>query len=287
MRAKIFFFIFLSISTCSYGQIDPILNSEGNRNFWFNPASIATYNESEVSGAFRNQWANTNLQFITLNTLAGIKFAPFQANEHEVAVGFNYLYDRFGILRNTKIQIPINYQIPIRKMHLGFGISPGLQRFSAVLCEADSLVLPFVAATQSKFNLDGGLFLYHDRFSFGISATQLLNQRYEDWNFNASLTGYISAQYTQPINTNMKMEFTGIYRKVKGFSTASILANFCLYDRFRVGGGIRDTSVFIVSASARVFNFHLGYYYEKQTSLLFNNMAVSHEIRLSYELPQN
>lgn len=285
---------FLICSLYSNAQQDPLLASEGQRAFWFNPASTGTLNQYSVNSVARRQWAGVegSPAIAQLNgALKCIEFGNNPTNPSGIgSVGLNYMYDQIGQVNTNSLDLHLNLQFRIKKTFLSIGLAPGIRRMHV---DWDHFVFPTpdpdpviknINETEFAFSLGGGIYWFNERFSLGVSATHLTAERFTDINYQAARHYYVSGSYKQPLTKGISLRAVVVYRT----DLVTNLIGGMLYcdlmnEKLSFGLGTRYQSGSTVSISTRLGKFYAGYFMEYQT-VFSGNAYFSHEIRLAYEL---
>jgi type IX secretion system PorP/SprF family membrane protein len=287
------FIVFLSTSL--FAQQDPVYTSEGQRSFWFNPASIGTYNAYSINSVGRVRFANYEGAPKGLKLNGALKCLKIGDSDNPFstgAVGINYRYDSFGMMKTHNISVPVNMQFKIKDTYLSVGISPGLQsiRFDGMWIlpspGPDPVILPIVDASQTKFDAGAGVQWYGRNFSLGFASTHLFEQEYDELGFRAARHIYINGSYEYPFNDKFALKATGVVRSVDGFSSAQAMLSgiFGSKNELTLGLGLRDRSTLMGAVTKRFNKFYVGYFVEHSNSALSNSGWFSHEVRIAFEL---
>lgn len=285
---------FLICTLNANAQLDPLLTSEGQRAFWFNPASVATLNQYSVNSVGRVQWAGIDGEPLTTQLNGAFKCIEFGNNPVHPAgigsVGLNYMYDQIGHINTHSLDLHLNVQFRIKKNFLSIGLAPGISRMHVDLNhfvfptpEPDP-VIQNINRTEYAFRLAGGIYWFNERFSFGLSATHLTEERFSDLNFQALRHYYASGSYKQPLTEKMSVRAVAVYRTDLAFNAfGGMLYWDLMNEKLSVGLGARNQSATMAAISTRLGKFYAGYFIERVT--VFSTKAYySHEIRLAYEL---
>ncbi|MDG1913322.1 MAG: PorP/SprF family type IX secretion system membrane protein [Crocinitomix sp.] len=292
---KVLTVIFALLSTSLFAQQDPIYISEGQRSFWFNPASIGTYNSYSINTVGQLRFVNYEGAPKGLQLNGALKCMKIGDSENPFstgAVGINYRYDRYGMMEMHHVSVPINIQFKIKNTYLSVGVSPGLQSigFDALWIPptsvADPAILPVMDASQTKFDAGAGVQWYGRNFSLGFASTHLFEQRYDELGFEAARHIYLSGSYSYPFNDKFALKATGVGRSVNGFySTQAMLSGiFGSKNELTFGIGWRDRNTLMGAITKRFNKFYLGYFLDYGSSQLTNGGWFSHEVRIAFEL---
>ena len=189
MTSRKIFFLTIIIFACNFGilaQQVPFFTQYMMNPYVYNPAFAGTIYHYQLNASYRYQWVGVEdspVSFYVSGHGHVGKDHPFQRRRHmnqndwHNGVGFIVSTDQTGpIIRRNTVMISYAYDMPLGKItRLSFGISAGMRQFqvdgnkaiardASVEISSPSVLLPDASA---------GLWLYHDLFFVGISATQL------------------------------------------------------------------------------------------------------------------
>ncbi|NOQ73667.1 MAG: type IX secretion system membrane protein PorP/SprF [Crocinitomix sp.] len=286
--------ILLVFSASVYGQQDPLFASEGQRSFWFNPASIGTFNTFSINSIARTQWngvaggpASIELNGAFKGLKIGSKETPFSTG----AVGLSYRFETIGNSRSNQLTVPLNLQFKLSDSYLSIGISPGLHNLEfpggwvppSTDPEVDPAIPPRV--NQTQFTAGAGVQWYGRRFSLGLSSTHLTTEKFDALNYQAARHYYVNGSYVHPFNEKFALSAIAVGRADGATASAQGLlsAIFGEKNKVSVGLGYRNGNSVIGAVTARYNKFYVGYFVEYFDSILSNG-TFSHEIRIAFEL---
>lgn len=278
--------LFVFTSFLSFGQQDPLFTGEGLRSFWFNPGSYGTHNQYSAYVRGRVQWVGEETAPQSLQFVGEFKGISLGFAGAAIGGGLHVLHDRIGHSENTWLQVPLNVQIPIKRSYLSFGISPGLHnvRFTEGFVPPSPLpdpTLPIVES-QSKYSMGAGITWYNYLFSFGVGATHLTAENFDELNYQAARHYYGHASYRFYTTRTFSIRPVAVFRTDGAVS--SIAGMFYGDSRyFSVGLGYRSGSSFLMGVSGRFKNLSLSYFAEYTQNPLSPNFW-THEVRLAFEI---
>ena len=292
--------LLLSILTFSaFAQQDFIFQSEGQRSFWFNPASIGTYNLYSANSVAKTQWTNIDQAPFGLQINGALKclaFANGEAPFSTGAVGLAYRFERFGVERSHFISVPINMQFKLNNSYLSIGISPGLHslNYKGIWLPPTGVFdpnIPPVGLTKTRFTGGAGMQWFNHKFSLGLASTHLIPERFGELNYESRRQYYLQGSYKQRLTRSFSLEGMSILR-ADGFlaSLTGMLygvfnrkKEFSVGNEFSIGLGYRNGHSFLGALTARFNRIYVGYFLENFRSH-FTSIAFSHEIRIAFEL---
>lgn len=287
-------FLFLFFTGHSMAQQDPLFASEGQRSFWFNPASIGTLNAYSVNTVGRRQWVGLDGAPTSLQVNAAYKGLRFKSNGAtfaKSALGVNYLFDQIGYMRAHTVTVPFNFQIKLANTFLSIGVSPGLQNrviYGGVWIPPspgpDPVISP-IGVTDTEFLMGAGIHWYNHRFSLGFAANHLFEERFEKIAYNTVRTYYANASYSYPVLRGLTLRGVATWRYAGGFQsiTGMVYGIMGATNELSVGLGYRGRDSVIGAVTKRFGKFYGGYFIEYLTSPLAPGYF-THEIRMAFEL---
>lgn len=198
------------VSIFVFGQQEAQFAQYYNNPYYFNPAAGGLTKTIDVDFGYRRQWVgiegtpqsvyatvNSEISFDQRNVvLEGLKqdsLFGFSTPKNSVGinknvVGGRVLFDQIGPFSMTSAMASYAYHLRLTaKTMLSLGVSAGISNFGimsnkiVMLDNDDSQYANFLAhnGNQTIFNLNAGLVFYGERFQFGISSTQILQNDIE------------------------------------------------------------------------------------------------------------
>jgi type IX secretion system PorP/SprF family membrane protein len=164
--------------TCTAQQM-PLYTNYLLNNYAYNPAVAGSEKQTKASLNYRDQWT-------------GFKGAPktFLVSVHgplkkakNVALGGLVLSDQAGLLTRTSGYLSFTYHLKLsKKTTLAAGLSGGMVQYRVklydkIIYDEDDNLLYNNVVNANTYDANAGIYLYHDKFFFGASALQLLNNR--------------------------------------------------------------------------------------------------------------
>ncbi|MFT5822828.1 MAG: type IX secretion system PorP/SprF family membrane protein [Crocinitomix sp.] len=285
----------VSLFTLStFAQQDVIYQSEGQRSYWFNPASIGTYNLYSANSVAKTQWTSFDQAPLGLQVNGAIRCLAFGKKSGVPfatgTTGLSYRFEKIGTMRSHFVSVPINIQFKLNKTYLSVGISPGFHSLSFAgvwfppTVEFDPAIPP-IGISETKFNAGAGIQLYNYKFSLGLSSTHLFSERFEKLNYQARRHYYLHGSYKQRLTRSFSLEGISALRTDGTASsfTGMLYGVFSKKNEFSVGLGYRNGSSFLGALTARFDKIYVGYFLEYYQSSFVSN-TFSHEIRIAFEL---
>lgn len=315
--------VFIGMNTAHAQQESQFANVIQNP-YVFNPAAGGMTNLLQVDLAYRNQWlASTgNPTTVYLSGHAQIKFGksgnglgefnlkrePFYTNPTRTignikhVVGGKVISDGIGPFQKTGVYGSYAVHLPMtKKLNVGLGLSAGWGNFqidpskTMALDQNDNTLSQFTSSRSKQNVLDAqaGLVIYGERFYFGISGTQLLNntvsiENVETGNaLNRHL--FIVSSYLFEINDEFEVEPFVILKGVKNSPLSLDIGSKVHYHKFAWAGlQYRTGNSFAVSFGANFLNnFRASYAFEYGAKKVRMSNAGTHEIHLGYLIGNN
>lgn len=291
---RIFITIILLSSMVGFAQQDPNLRSDGFSPFWTNPASYGVNNNLSTHLIGKLQW--TGLEgapklFMT-NTEAYLHVGPSQDNP-KVKFGTGIMYTGFliGFQKTQILKIPINIITNLGKCQLGVGVGLGFLRngftsnWVPPMTTNDPL-LP-AASSQSKFDMDAGIFLNHKNFYVGISSTHLFQPLFSEINFQSARHYYLQGGCRFKVGEHHIVPQVNL--KADGASILFWNLNYFQFkeDIFSIGAGFGMGRELLLAATYRFKAFKIAYNFDLNFGPLSNQTSGSHELRLSLVFPKS
>lgn len=286
---KILTAILVLLSTSLFAQQDPVYASEGQRSFWFNPASIGTYNLYSINSVGRMNWigvAAVQKGFQLNGSLKCLRIGSADNPFSTGAVGVNYNYETNGFLKSHQVTVPINMQFKLKKTYISVGLSPGVQNIDIEGSWFLTTNPSISSVSQAKFTTGAGVQWFGRNFSIGVASTHLFNERFERINYQVSRHYYLNGSYKQPLGDKFALGAVFVARTVESFSSAQAMVSgiFGSKNELTVGLGYRSRSVLLASVTKRFNKFYIGYFGEIYNSTLSNGGLFTHELRIAFEL---
>ncbi len=263
-----------------------------------NPAYAGSRNVVSATALYRNQWV-------------GIAGAPETAtfsidapiNAKRMGVGFQAYSDKAGIIKNNGVSAAYSYRLRMEKATLSFGMQAGIKQYradfaSVNLNQSNTFIDPAFAQNVDKvlFDVGAGVYFNTDKFYFGISAMDLLRNRFSSYqSVNFSLGSreeihyFLSTGVVLPLNDDFKLKPSALVKAVKGAPVeGDINLTLWIKDVIAIGGQYRTSAdiagMLEIQATPQI---RIGYAYDYSTTELRKFNSGSHEIMLRYEFGFN
>ena len=266
------------VSFAAVAQQDPVYASEGQRSFWFNPASIGTYNAYSANSVFRKQWVGVDASPLNLEFNGAIKFLTIGNTNSPHATGATGLLYRYKTVGNTnshQVVVPLNFQYRMSNSILSIGVSPGfinrekLDIWIPPTPVPDPEIVP-TSAHQSRFTTGAGVQWYGQNFAIGIASTHLFQERFEKVNYQSIRVYYLNGMYTHSFNEKFAINGLAVVR-TDSYTTAFqglINGEFGSANKFTAGLGYRNSRTIIGALTKRYNRLYFGYFIEYSDLIL-------------------
>jgi len=278
------------MSVVTMAQQDPMYTQYMFNLSSVNAAAIGRGNNISFMNVDRFQWVGFKGAPKTYSLTADIPVKFFNSG-----IGFTYINDNIGPEHTNNFYIDYAYHIHLgRDIRLGMGLKAGFKVYSA---DFSNVGQDGVADEEFASNINGdfmpnfglGLFLYGQKYYFGLSSPKLVNHKYENTS-NASggeeRHYFIIGGYVLPINDQVVFKPSVAVKFVKNAPASyDISANFMLYDRFWAGLAYRSGDAISFLTQFEVTErLSIGYAYDITLSKIRTTSSGSHEIMLRFDL---
>ena len=312
----------LFLSSSIFAQQESQFANYIHNPYIFNPAAAGMMDLIQVDLGYRNQFTgidgNPSTVYLTGHTQIGSKnegIGEFNLNKENLfqtpdrtigklkhVIGGKFSKDGIGPFQKTSLYGSYAVHMPlIKSLNIGVGLSAGWSNFqidqNKVILhdDNDNIYNQFSSNLSKQNNLDiqTGLVLYNDKFFFGLSGTQLLNntvniEQIETTNtLNRHL--FLLSSYSLGISEKLDLEPFVLIKAAQKSPTSFDLGIRIKYNK-AIWGGIqyRKGNAFAVSAGMNVLkNFNVSYAFEYGTKSIRIGSAGSHELQLGFLIGNN
>lgn len=263
-----------------------------------NPAYAGSRNVVSATVLYRNQWVGMDGAPETATFSID---APFSSKR--MGIGFQAYSDKAGIIKNNGASATYAYRLRMNKATLSFGMQAGVKQYQAQyssvgLSQNNQTIDPAFASNVDKILFDAGAGVYYnsDRFYLGISAMDLIRNRFSGYQSSGTSLGsreevhlFLATGVVLPLNDDFKLKPSALVKGVKGAPLeGDINLTLWIKDIFAIGGQYRTSAdiagMLEIQATPQI---RLGYAYDYSTTQLRNFNSGSHEIMLRYEFGFN
>lgn len=236
MKRILFFILLTGLFTLGYAQQEAQFSQYYNNPYFFNPAAGGVTKTIQIDLGYRRQWlgiegtpqsfyatGHSEVSFSDRKEVVdefnvdgeNLYAAPKRItgiNKH--VMGGKVLSDQIGPFQKTSAMASYAYHLRFsKKTMLSLGVSAGISNLGlrsdkvVLLDQNDGEYNEFLAnnSNVTLFDVDAGIAFYSERFHFGISSAQLLNNELEIDNVmtesNLGRHWFMYGMYNLPINT--------------------------------------------------------------------------------------
>ena len=279
----------LAIVSKSYSQQEPQYTQYMYNIGSFNPAYVGTVENMDITGLYRAQWIDIEGAPRTIRV--GLNY-PF--TNDKMGLGFNVQSDQLGPTTNTFVDISYSYQLMLSaNTKLSFGVKAGGSFLNVDFSKGDfeNPGEPILGREQiSNFypTVGAGLFLYQEKWYFGVSAPNFLpGGLYNDdvaQVLDDKLQFNFIGGYVFDLSEKLKFKPAFLINTISGApATINGSANFLINDVFTVGASYRVDNAISGLAGFQVSNsMFVGYSYDYNTNPIGKYSSGSHEIILKF-----
>ncbi len=312
------------ISATAHAQQRPHYTQYILNNYIINPAVAGIENYTDVKLSHRHQWVGLlDAPVTTYATIHGAigkedyrtnpttvpppgenprgqaYWQNYTAPEPHHGWGVTLINDRTGPLNRFSLYGTYAYHLGLTpRTNLSAGISLGFtsNNLNTSKLIFDNPIDPVIATSdiinRVSPDLNAGLWLYNPDYFVGLSALQIIQQRFSFAADTLKATGkayphlFLTAGYKLYANEDISLIPSGVIRYVNGLPLGVDLNVKAMYlDRFWLGGGYRFNDGVTAMAGVSVSStLNLGYSYDYSTSPLQNFTRGTHEIVIGFLL---
>lgn len=289
-------FLFLLSNFCGllFAQQDFLTTSEGVRNFWYNPATIATFNRYSVNASSRLAPIDglDNHYVVQIGAATKLTNLMQKHSRSEFGVGVNFSQDDLVSIQTSLISATLNYQLVLNKSRLVFGVAPGVRqmKFSWTPIPPsgvpDPVITELLSKRQTEFDLGLGINWYGENFAIGLSSTHVTNQFYNSDLFSTPAHYYVNGMYRLKLPHGISLKSVGTIRTDQStLSAQGMLFVEIPKNNISIGAGYRRQDALLAGFSFRINKWYVGYFLDYSPNGIFSQ--ISHEVRLAFEMFDN
>ena len=190
---KIVILLFFFISFLSEAQQLPVFTQFKSNHFLFNPALTGTKKNIDLRTNYRNQWGGFEdaplTQCVSLNS---------RILKGRAGVGGFIYKDETGPIKLMDYSLNGSYHLRFSDVEFSIGAAASLTELSlnaskiGIHNSNDPSIDKKVSQKIWGTDIGAGMYLYNDRFSFGVSALNMLKSSYELYKSDPLKRGLIS-----------------------------------------------------------------------------------------------
>jgi len=255
-----------------------------------NPAYAGSRGVMSIFGLHRTQWVGLDgaptTNAFSINT---------PINNSNLGVGLSFVNDKIGPTNDNTISADLSYTIPVSENYkLSFGIKASGNLFNLDVNDLrpQDQGDPNLQNFDNEFspNFGAGVYLHSDKFYFGLSVPNFLqDKKYSDNDvavFEERMNFYAITGYVFDLSPDIKFKPAILTKMVTGAPLQiDGSANFLFFDKLMLGGAYRwDAAVSALAGFQVTDGLFIGYSYDMETTQLKNYNSGSHEVFLRFEL---
>ncbi len=253
-----------------------------------NPGAFGWKDMHTVLLNYRNKWSGIQ------GTPKTITLSYNGPVGNGLAVGINFLTDRFGFLQSTKGAAGLSYTISSENNKLGFGITGEYIKHSLSGFGNADPTDPYIVQALSGaeyFDASFGVYgTYMDKFNYGLVLPSAVSTRINgdaENSVDRSLGFILQMAYKMQIHQDVSMQPGIIFKKLNQVPThLDLNLNFGFLEDKLTGGlsytfGGDKRVGFLIGAKASALNIYYSYNSSSQIIQDYNNG--SHELTLSVD----
>jgi len=281
--------IFIGFSSLAFAQQDPLYSQNQFNQSMINPAYTGVNNVLNATVIGRRQWVG--LEGAPKTSIVNISSSLFN---NKVGLGLIALDDRFGVNKNTELQLLYAYRIDLLNgKSFSFGLQTGYINYSydydQLTLEQDDQVLTLADGNITRFNVGAGAYYRTNDFYLGLSIPRMLNTNVNENGVNSTIYRrhlYISGGYVFDMSTSMKFKPSAVLKVVEGQPLSIDLnASLLLMETLWVGASIRNFNAIGLNSQFEINDqIRLGYSFEYPLNAMGGIVFSTHELMISFDI---
>jgi type IX secretion system PorP/SprF family membrane protein len=265
----------------------------------FNPAIAGVNDQIVLSGIVREQWSGLNgapkTQYFNAHMPVFSWLERYgRSRQMSYPTGFSsgvlVLNDKIGATNYTRFSVPMAVRIRVSQsgIRLSGGVRVDASRFSIDIGDLRQDGGDFFVNEPRYFvDFAAGLYVYHTRWYFGLSMTNMRALDIFEYGYKFEPHYFMTAGYAFPINRDLAFRITNLTTAVLG-STISITLTPALIIKDKIETGLTyryDDMVGAFFSFKPSQNLKIGYWYEYPTGIKINQLGATHELvfQLTFE----
>lgn len=294
---RILILLSLLVTLTTQAQQDPQHTMYRFNGLIYNPAYAGSRDALSLAAIYRWQWVNIDGSPQTASF--GIH-SPLK-NDH-IALGFNFVADRYSVVHNDRLEGDFAYRINISKkkrIKMSFGVGVSATNVRAALSDV-GLVQGQDAKFQNNVNLwlpniSAGIYVYSQKFFAGIAVPQILSnsltQKGKVWERSVDSAHqytsiYATGGYVFDLGRKVKFAPSVLIKWVPKFAPLSMdfNANFIFVDRVWLGISYRLSNSYGFMAAVNITRqLRVGYAYDLTVTPMSHFTTGSHEVMAGFD----
>lgn len=280
----------------AYAQKEPLYTQYMENLMAINPAYAGSKDLLSMMVVSRNQWVSISEAPVTRTFAAN---SPI--NGTNMGLGFSFLSDQAGKLKHTSLNFDYSYTLHFNnRRNLALGLKGGVNFYEARiagLLTNDPNDPVFASDINRNFlpNFGVGAFYNTDRYYFGISVPQIINNTinkngFATDHFNLKeISLFFMGGYVFYVNRIVKFKPSVLANVIRNTPVSvSMNGTFLFYDRLWLGAMYRPGDSFGGLFQLQVTDqVKIGYSYDLTISKLGVFSSGTHEIMVSFDFNLN
>jgi type IX secretion system PorP/SprF family membrane protein len=318
-----FLFVLFLFPLAAWSQQRPHYTQYILNNYILNPALSGIENYMDVKISARDQWVGldgapqtayfsihgpigkndyktsaTSYGVLGQNPRGSAYWESYVASEPHHGIGFTMINDKTGLLNRFTANVSYAYHMGLTpRMNLAAGFSAGISRISYDRSKANPNDPndPALGGNEQMFStrpdLNAGLWLYSDKYFVGLSAQQIIPQKFsfaDDAKYGNKLVPHLfaTAGYRVLISEDINALPSVMLKYVSGTPTSpqfDLNLKMQYRDLLWLGGSARWKDGYAAMAGLNVLNtFNLGYAYDFTRTPLNTTSKGTHEMIIGF-----
>jgi type IX secretion system PorP/SprF family membrane protein len=275
-------------------------------NYFFNPLNI--------NPAYAGSRGDLSSSIIHRSQWVGVAGAPTSESfnvhglikRYKLGIGGQVFTDKSGPVRNTNFQLSAAYHLKLKeKTTLSFGLQGSVSSLSVAWSEINTENTndqAYANVTSSSLvpDINFGMYLYHEKYFAGVSATHLLQSDFDLNNSGISDSKfsrhyYLTAGTIIKLNDDIDIRPSIMAKYVKAAPiNVSLIGSLIFYKKFTVGIGLQSAKRIAIKGLDNTFmalaeykinkQFRIGYNYDAYFNSIGKQNFGSHEIMIGWDL---
>ncbi len=300
MRKLLPIVLLLLCQSFAWAQQQPQFSHYGFNGMYLSPAYAGITNRPEVMSLYRYQWLGYNASFddggspqtLLLSAHTPVRFL-------RGGLGLNLLRDQIANTTITSAALSYSFHINIGEGKLGLGVQGNINNYRKGTYRAIDDNDPSVPynSLDTKYDLGAGLWYESPTFYAGGGVTNLLNSKYEFADEAGTGVGsvfgenhiYITGGYHVPVSPDLIVTPTALVKHDSETFSFDAGARATFYEKYWAGLNYRHQEAVsaLIGISLLEGNaLRVGYAFDFTTLNKFAKAPSSHEMMLSYRLPE-
>jgi type IX secretion system PorP/SprF family membrane protein len=261
--------------------------------FLLNPGIAGSVDYFPIRLTYRSQWVGIDDAPKTMALSGNYLF-----EKQNFGLGGYIFNDEFGPMSRMGIQVCAAYHLRISNdIKLGIGLAGKAAQFKfdqskLVAINPDDGAISYGTISQFSPDADFGMYLYSNKFSVGLAATQLLQLNLDKFYVDSTSDKnqiirhyYVNGGYKFTLSDNFDLEPSVL---VKGTMNTPWQVDFnvkaYIMKNYWLGVSYRSSKDIIAMIGVKYKKFYIGYAFDYTTSNIKNYSSGSHEILLGFNV---